>query len=155
MQYLKNFLRRISEKLKFHWNQFLTSLPLRMQLGKLGIWLAKVGRILQTRYANWNSEFRLEHEFHPDPDRCSVHVSEPVTNRRILSFDSPSEQVGEQTEMIKSLFGIKGVVSVTLKGYEISIGKGRVYNWNELLPSVDEIIVKHLTVKEEKVCQKK
>lgn len=61
-------------------------MPFRMDIGKLGMWLMKVGRTLQVRYANWNSEFRLEVEFHPNPDRSTIHVSEQVTAESILTF---------------------------------------------------------------------
>ena len=147
MKYLVNLLRSIGKKLKFHWNQFCANLPFRMQLGKFGIWLAKVGRTLQTRYANWNSEFRLEHRFHPNHDACSIDVSEPVIRTTIMTFDGSDSQLERQPLIAKKLFGIKGVKKITLMPYEISLLKGRVFSWQEILPRIDEVILRHLTAK--------
>ena len=126
-------------------SRFARNLPFRMTLGRLGIWLAKVGRALQTRYANWNSEFRLQPEFFPNPDYCTLHVSEEVaTEPWILTFEGPEAQPKEMTPMVRNLFRVKGVSKVTLQRYEVSIGKGRVYDWKELLPQIEAILLKGL-----------
>lgn len=148
MKYLENLLKSIGEMLGFRCSQFCTNLPFRMKLGKFGMWLMKVGRVLQERYANWNSEFRMDHEFVPNPDMCIFHVSEVVTDQRILSFDSLNAQPEKKTPMVRELQSIKGLVRITIQPYMISIEKGRVFNWREILPRIDEVLLEHLTKKE-------
>lgn len=142
---MKKFFNNVVDAVVQQWSNVLRNLPLRMIVGRFGIWLMKVGRFLQVRYANWNNEFRLQHEFCPNPDYCIVHVSEPVLSDTIVTFDSPDSQRNKSTPMVQDFFGIKGIVKVTLQRYQISILKGRVYRWEELLPDIEKIILKHLT----------
>ena len=137
---MKSFFNSIIERIT-------RNLPCRMALGRLGIKLMKLGRFLQVRYANWNSEFRLSVEFYPNPDCCSVHVSEIITEETILTFDSPSRQWEKQIPLVVELFQIKGVRRVTVEPYEVSIEKGCVFSWDELLPRIEEVLLKHLIAK--------
>lgn len=119
-----------------------------MLIGRLGIKLAEFGRFLQVRYANWNAEFRLKHSFLPsnaNPDYCIIHVSERVIHRHVTTFDSPGAQPEEMTPMVHELFGVKGVSEIILRAYEVSIIKGSVFSWEEILPQVEAVILKHLT----------
>ena len=80
----------------------------RMKIGKIGIWLAIVGRYLQVHYANWNSEFRLHAQVYPDnPNARSFHVSERVTSDSQLSFDSPKAQPTKMTPLFRELFEMR------------------------------------------------
>lgn len=128
--------------------RLFTNLPFRMTIGKFGIWLVKVGRILQIRYANWNSEFRLK--CHADENyaaQVTIEVSEPLTEETVLSFGGPSEQSGKQTPLVRDLFKIKGVSTIHLRRYRIDLYKGGVFSWDEILPSVEKTILAHLTAK--------
>ncbi len=42
---------------------------------------------------------------------------------------------------------MKGVTEVVFRPYHISIGKARVFSWEEILPEIEKVILKHLTVK--------
>lgn len=134
--------------LERQYDRLTRSLPFRMAVGKLGIRLAEIGRALQTRYANWNSEFRLKVEFWPppnDPHVCIIHVSKQVTQEPILTFVSPESQVREQTPLVKELFATPGVKRIRISPYEIQINKANVFEWDEFLPIVEAVILKHLT----------
>lgn len=145
MKRLEKFFHNVTNVVAQKWLVFLRNLPLRMAVGRFGIWLMKVGRFLQIRYANWNSEFRLQHEFHPNPDCCTIHVSEPIIDNTILTFESPLWQLDKMTPMVKDLFDVKGISKVTLQRYTVSLMKGKVYRWEELISAIDEIVLKHLT----------
>ena len=125
--------------------QFFTNRPFRMAVGRFGIWLTKVGRALQLRYANRNSEFQLKHEYHLNPEICTLHVSAAVTERAILTFESPDQQPREMTPMVRALFNIRGVAEVVLQPYVVRIKKARVFSWQEILPSVEKVVLEHLT----------
>ena len=146
---MKKFLQKLLDAgkgwVRYHWQRILRSLPFRMRVGKFGIWLMKVGRFLQVRYANWNSEFRLEREFCPNPDYLVIHVSDVVTQEPILTFGGTIHQEKKQTPMSRELLMLKGIKSITLQPYQISIGKARVFEWREILPKAEETILKHLT----------
>jgi hypothetical protein len=126
--------------------KFFRNLPWRMTIGRFGIWLMAVGRFLQVRYANWNSEVRLKTDIDSrNGDYVTIYLSESVTDERFLSFDGPRSQVGKMPPMIQEIFGVKGVVKMSLQRYELQVVKGRVYEWDELLPQIEQIVLKHLT----------
>ena len=145
MQFVNNLVASILAAINYRWERVVLNFPFRMAVGRFGIRLTEFGRILQVRYANWNGEFRLKQEFHPNPNVCTLHVSDMVTKMIILTFESPNCQPKEMTPMVKTIFGIKGVARVTLKPYAIGIEKARVFSWQELLPSVEKIVLEHLT----------
>ena len=145
MQFLNKIVSRVLAAVSYRWERIATNMPLRMAVGRFGIWLAKVGRVLQVRYANRNSEFRLKHEYFPNPDICALHVSAQVTRSATLTFDSPDSQPGEMTPMVRALFSIKGVNKVWLHPYEVSISKARVFSWQKILPEVEKVVLEHLT----------
>ena len=132
------------------WKRFTRNLPFRMSIGRLGIKLAKLGRFLQVRYANWNAEFRLQREFSKDNlNYCVMHVSERVlsSNRSVVTFDHPTAQPEYMTPMISNIFKVRGVSEVILRDYIVAIVKARVYSWDEILPQVEAIVLKHLTAR--------
>ncbi len=133
MQFLNKVVSRIRAAVSYRWGRITTNMPLRMKVGRFGIWLVKVGRVLQVRYANWNNEFRLKHEYFPNPDICALYVSAQVTRSATLTFDSPDSQPKEMTPMVQALFSIKGVNRIWLHPYEVSIVKARVFSWQEIL----------------------
>jgi len=120
-------------------------LSLSMQIGKFGIFLVKLGRKLQEKYANWNSEFRLKQEFYPNPDICDLHVSFLVTESIIQTFDSRFSNLKNQTPMVKDILLVEGVSKLQLTPYKISITKAPVFSWHEILPDVEKIILKYGT----------
>jgi hypothetical protein len=149
VQFFDNLIARIAAATSYYWERITTNMPLRMKVGKFGIWLMEIGRDLQVHYANWNSEFRLKVTYVPNPDMCNVHVSEEVTSEAIVTFESLHFQKDKQTPLVLALFAVKGVRRVTLHRYEIGITKGVVFSWEELLPTIETVILEHLTVKKD------
>jgi hypothetical protein len=151
MSFVQNAVQDSYIETKRRWKAFLRDLPFRMQLGKLGIWLQKVGRVLQVRYANWNSEFRLVVEMGPiglAGEQCTFHVSEILlTTQEGVTFNYREAQIRKQTPMIKELLNLKGVKSVYLHPYFVFVMKAKVYDWAELLPEIERIILEHCTKK--------
>lgn len=127
------------------------NMPFRMALGKLGIRLVAIGRQLQIRYANWNREFRIT--FQEQPVRThglncgDFFVSEELTSTQGLTFHSRDSQPDKQTNLVRKLFEIKGVRSVTLFSYTIRIHKAEVFGWDELRPEIEEVVLRELTAK--------
>lgn len=141
---MKKFFKKVISAVKQWWSDAFRNLPLRMTAGRFGIWLMSIGRFLQVRYANWNGEFRLKHEFCTNPDYCIIHVSDPVIKETIITFDSPNSQPDKSMPIVQDLFDINGVAKVTIQRYRVSIEKGHVYRWEELLPDIENILLKHL-----------
>ncbi|TSC91982.1 MAG: hypothetical protein CEN90_97 [Parcubacteria group bacterium Licking1014_17] len=143
--HIKNLFSRFLAVINCHWKQITTNMPFRMLVGKFGIRLAEIGRILQVRYANWNGEFRLKREMIPGcPYQCYFHVSERVTLCSILSFDGPQSQPDKRTPLVDALFDIKGVKRVWLSPYEVTVRITPVFSWEELSPSIEKVLLKHL-----------
>jgi len=145
--FLNNLIARIRAIIKYRQEQFVRNLPFRMTVGRFGIRLVQFGRFLQIRYANWNKEFRLKHEFLQDypHDICSINVSARVTEESVVTFSSPSSQQNKMIPLVRSLFNVVGITEVTLYPYKIWVKKGAVFSWEELLPDVDRVTREHLT----------
>jgi len=118
--------------------------PFRMTLGKLGIRLVAVGRWLQVRYANWNSEFRLNFRDLGTRNYADFEVSEEIVSVQCLTFSARSSQIEKQPDLVKALFNIKGVTGISLYPYIIRIVKAEVFGWDELRPDIEAAILKHL-----------
>ncbi len=129
-------------------NRLVRSLPFRMAIGKLGIRLVAIGRCLQVRYANWNSEFRLRFEVMPAQTHgrncADFHVSGVVTDN-VLTFHTRGSQLENQSGLVRGLFGIKGVANIVLYPYCIRINKAEVFSWDELRPDIERVILENLT----------
>lgn len=107
------------------------------------MWLRKTRRALQFLSAYWRRDFRLRHQFYPNPDYCSFHVSGKITREMILTFTSPEKK----TPLIDDLFRIKGVKRVILRHCEVMLEKESVSDWEEILPEAKKIIIQHLVKK--------
>jgi hypothetical protein len=108
-----------------------------MAIGRFGMWLVKIGRVLQTRYANWNSEFRMKFQTHPNPVVATLHVSERLTTEWEVSFLNVGSQPNKQTPLVKALFGIRGIKKIRISAYEVSLEKSDVFSWEELRPDIE------------------
>jgi len=116
----------------------------RLPVDQLGILLSRIRGILKTRHTDLDDKPRLIHEIYPNPVACHFHVSERLTNVDRLSFLSLDAQLSKQTPLVKALLAQRGVSSVVLIPYEITIRRGEVFSWEELFPWIDAIILEHL-----------
>lgn len=133
------FFKTLGERLKLH-------LPFRMAVGKIGIWLMKVGRYLQVEYANWNREFRMKGE--TNEWWLMLHVSEAITSCQTVTFHSKNTNLEYKPPFVDALFDIKGVKEVIIRPYEISIKRAEVFTWDELRPEIERVILEHLMTKD-------
>jgi hypothetical protein len=133
--------------MKTLFNKLFRNLPFRIALGKLGIRLIAWGRWLQVRYANWNSEFRLQVVL--DECKAEYHVShEVLKDSYTLSFPSIQNLKvvsDDLREMVEQLLKINGVQNVHLMRYRVLIFKAKVFEWNELCSQVEEVLLTFLT----------
>lgn len=85
--------------------------------------------------------FKGEVEYFPEnPDVIEIHISERVTDERILMYEEKWSDK-KRPDVVDDFFGIKGVKTVTLEQYSINIEKGRMFDWDDILPKVLKIIV--------------
>ena len=105
--------------------------------------VTKIRRMFRLCYAYRNKDFRLKQQFYPNPDYCRLHVSGQVTREMILTFTSPEKK----TPMINELFKIQGIKRIIPEPYEVKLEKESVFDWQEILPEAEMIIIKHLVKK--------
>jgi len=98
------------------------------------MWLRKTGR---------SKNFKLEQKFYPNPNYCTLHVSGQVTRDMILTITSPERN----TLMINNLSRIKGMKRITPEAYDVTIEKEDSFDWREILPGAEKIIIQHLMKK--------
>jgi len=61
----------------------------------------------------------------------------------ILTFTSPEKN----TLMINDISRIKGVKRITFEPYDVIIEKEDSFDWQEILPETEKIIIQHLVKK--------
>jgi len=129
----------------FFFKQLLLVFPGRVALGKLGMWMVRVGEALQRCYAGWNKTFRLKVEQYGVQCMAIFHVSEKVTDQWRLSFDSPDAQLNKQPSYVKQLFDLNGVTTVYLSPYSIQVNWGKVFSAEEIIPKVEKVLIEAFT----------
>ncbi|MFA6043082.1 MAG: hypothetical protein WC786_05320 [Patescibacteria group bacterium] len=119
------------------------------RLSKLGFWFTKLSGISEDRPFGWDSNLRITERFWASPtvtDGRFFEVSEPVTTLAILSFSAPSTQLDKQTPLVKELFKIQGVKSITITPYQILVQWSAVFGLKEMCPKIHAVLHKHLSV---------
>jgi hypothetical protein len=89
-------------------------------------------------------------EFCVNPLFCLLHVSEPILagSVRTLSFNGPEDQPKKITPLVKDLFcNVKGLTEVIIYRHKIAIMRTPVFQWREILPTAEEIVLRHLAAK--------
>jgi len=95
------------------------------------MWLRKTGR---------HKNLKLERQFHPNPDYCTLRVTGQITRGMILTLTSSEKN----TRMINNLCRIKGITHVEPVPYYVMIKKKNSVDWQEILPEAEKIIIQHL-----------
>ncbi len=95
------------------------------------MWPRKTGR---------NKNFKVKQEFYPNPNYCTLHVSGQVTRDMILTLTSPEKN----TPMMNALSAIKGMKRITPEPYDVTMEKEESFNWQEILPEAEKIVIQHL-----------
>ena len=98
------------------------------------MWPSKTGR---------NKNFILKHQFFPNPDYCNLRVTGQVTREMILTLTSPKKN----TPMINDLSRIKGMKRITPEPYDVTIENEDSFDWHEILPEAEKIIIQYLVKK--------
>ena len=86
---------------------------------------------------------RIKYEKVPNSDMIIVHLSEMITSKKIISFDSPGDRDKNQPPLVWNLFKIKGIKSISLGPYQIHLEKSGVFSWDELRPDIEKVIRKY------------
>jgi len=107
------------------------------------MWFRKTRRMLQLWHAYRNKYFRLKHQFYPNPNYCTLRATGQVTREMISTFTHPEKK----TLMINDLFRIKGIKRIIPEPYEVKIEKEDYFDWQEILPEAEKMIIKHLLKK--------
>lgn len=88
----------------------------------------------------------IKFEFYPNPDVTRVHVNTLVANDSVL-FVSPGrlssaefiEHIGDRAaRLANELYNVPGVDELSFKRYEVGIGKGKMFTWEEMRPGIIE-----------------
>ncbi len=84
-------------------------------------------------------------EYHPNPNRLSIHLNKEVTGAQIESFKSSICAEKIRPEVVNDIFSaVEGVSEITLQRYEISVGKGVVFGWDDMIDQILLILQMHL-----------
>ena len=74
-------------------------------------------------------------EFAPNPDVLEVHFDKKVV-RIIQFYHWPDEDVETQSQLVRDLFNIDGIVRVSLSPYSIWLEKGVVFEWRRMISAI-------------------
>lgn len=90
------------------------------------------------------TKFRLKEIFFPNKDIVEINISEQVTKKVIECFENLDDN--NMPLLVKNLFLIPGIASIYLSPYKISIKKGKVFSWEELIPNIKKVIYNYFQV---------
>jgi|SRR5882724_1852230 len=81
-------------------------------------------------------------EYLPDPWRRVIHTNTPLSRwayvrSRIAAAEPPDEP---NFQLSAHLLKIPGVAYIQVQAYELEMGIGRLFNWDEILPRVLETV---------------
>jgi hypothetical protein len=85
-------------------------------------------------------KFELQHQFYPNPDYCTLRITGQVTRDMILALTESEKK----TQLINDLLKITGIKRVMPEPYEVKVEKESDFNWQKVLPEVEETVVQHL-----------
>jgi Scaffold protein Nfu/NifU N terminal len=85
---------------------------------------------------------KCQFEFYPNPNRMCVHLSQRLSDDRAVTFWHKSHNVDEQPSYVLKIFEIDGITEVTLQQYSISLEKGSVFEWEDILFEVINVLNK-------------
>ena|SRR3989344_3413680 len=91
-------------------------------------------------------EIKYRLEYHPNPNCCEIHLNkELISNKTHIlgsEFDSSEELGGEKKakELMELLVNTDGIDYIFIKKFSISIHKGEVFDWEEVIPNVLDVI---------------
>jgi hypothetical protein len=98
---------------------------------------------------NASANLEYQFEFPPNPDCAGIHINRTLINSMIEAYDSPAQaETGgvfrtPAPEWVKKIFALPGIEKITLHNHEISFVKGRMYPWDDILPTAIEIMRQH------------
>lgn len=79
-------------------------------------------------------------EFNPNPNSMTLRVDKRVTESMIEVFDSYGHNTSVQPLYVKKIFNIDGIEKISFGQYDTSIYKGSIFDWNKLLPRIQETL---------------
>lgn len=99
---------------------------------------------------------KIRIEEHPNPERISFHLSKRVPNNSEdpnfivseMSFGDEKPGLKYAKQIMGMLFAIEGVNGVTIRPYEISIGKSPACDWKDIESDVIHVIKAMIAKKE-------
>jgi hypothetical protein len=91
-----------------------------------------VGTGIATSFGEWNNT-------------GVFHVNEEVTPKELFFVNNLfSRLFGNQPEIVRQLFQIKGVVAVEIDPHRILVKKTDGCTWQKLRPQIEEVLVKNI-----------
>ncbi len=79
----------------------------------------------------------------PNPNAMKFNVSASVTGGGSESYTS--KEAAQDSPLAAGIFALEGVTGVFMLGNFVTVNKDPSASWNELVPSVMEVIDEHLT----------
>ncbi len=83
-------------------------------------------------------------EYKPDPDYAIIHLSKRIIGEKKVSIGGGLEVLygknAKQHAFAQKIAHIDGVTELDIDGYKISIRKGKVFDWPEILPKTIDIL---------------
>lgn len=88
---------------------------------------------------------RYQLEYHPNPNCLSIHVDKQLTAEGIEWFWGEKWDKDKQPLFVQDIFAnVPGITEVSIKKYELSLSKGVLFNWLEIVKNTVFILHMHL-----------
>lgn len=84
----------------------------------------------------------MRHSLELEGERMLIHLDVQIVTKLNMWFDQDFCKE-TQPEFVQELFTVRGVTKIALKPYIVSVYKGRVFSWKEIIAPSMQIIKKH------------
>jgi hypothetical protein len=91
-------------------------------------------------------KYRLE--YHPNRNFVAIHIDRRIVkhNSEICFDEYEIEERDELPQLLKDLFHVDGITSITLYRYVVCLGKALMFEWPQIIPTALDILKTHLDI---------
>ncbi|MEX1013802.1 MAG: NifU N-terminal domain-containing protein [Candidatus Paceibacterota bacterium] len=85
-------------------------------------------------------DIKVKRDLSVDPDMAFFHVSEKMVSD-VVDFYSEDWIEESDPDIVRKILYIKGIKSIVIAPYEISIEKSPVFSWKDLISPIEKFVI--------------
>ena len=86
---------------------------------------------------------KTQKETHPNPDYVTIHIDRNLVYNNDVWYTTEygdKKKAFARLPWIEKIYNFNGVISVSVRPYEVSIKKAKVFSWERILQYLDDVL---------------